>query len=154
MAKVGRPTKYKPEYCQKLIDYFVNWEPFYESPVEKQAKDGTCTTRMEKIPNPPPFLTKFAREELNTTRDMMWGWGKKFPEFSNALKIAKERFEEILIQNGLMGKYSTPFAIFTAKNTIGWRDKIESDLTLRPKPVIIKNNDGAEMFTLDLEEKK
>ena len=55
MAKPnGRPTKYKPEYCEGIVDYFKNFEPFYDSPEEKQDKEGNVTTIMKHIPSPPP----------------------------------------------------------------------------------------------------
>lgn len=124
MAKLGRPTKYKPEYCQELIDFAANAEPYYESPVETQAKDGSVTTEMKRHPNPPPFLQDFAKK-LNVNPSTIYEWAKVHPDFSNAIKDYEEVFARFLQENGLMGHYNAAFAIFTAKNRMGWTDKLE-----------------------------
>ncbi len=46
-----------------------------------------------------------------------------YPEFSAAYKRVTDAQERILITNGLKGGYQANFAIFTAKNVLGWRDR-------------------------------
>ena len=126
MAKVGRPTKYKPEYCTKLLKFVDEAQPYYECPVDKQDKNGGTTTKMERVPNPPPFLSKFAREELGVNRSTLYEWAKVHEEFSNAIKKYDEMFAEFLQLNALLGNYNAAFSIFTAKNKMGWTDKVET----------------------------
>ena len=59
--KVGRPSKYKPEYCQALIEHCKVGKTFRS------------------------FCTK-----IGITPDTLYGWVRKYSEFSDAKKIAHE----------------------------------------------------------------
>ena len=129
----GRPTKYKEEYCQKLIKFF-NIAPHFETPCITTLKNGTTKEEIKFIPSDLPLLSTFA-VSIGVCRDTVYEWangkdkdGKlRHPEFSDALKVAKDCQRRILITNGLKGLYNNTFAIFTAKNLIAWRDKTEVD---------------------------
>lgn len=117
----GRPTKYKQEYCQKIIDYF-NGEP-YEIKIEKfYDKDGNVIREKEyKVANDLPLMYGFAAE-IDVGHDTLLEWTKKIPEFSKAYKKARNLQKKYLITNGLQKLYDTAFAIFTMKNITNWRD--------------------------------
>jgi len=87
------------------------------------------------IPCEFPTLASFACQ-INVCRDTLYEWSTarypegheqenklKYPEFSYSYKVTKEHQERILTQGGLTGAFQGNFAIFTAKNVIGWRDK-------------------------------
>ena len=116
----GRPTKYEPHICEELIKYF-DIEPHFETPIITTDKKGNTVEKIAFIPSDLPTLAGFARKK-KVHRDTLHEWSKKYPEFSDALKRAKECQEDILVTNGLKGLYEQPFAIFTAKNIMGWRD--------------------------------
>ena len=44
------------------------------------------------------------------------------PAFRLAVQKARDLQGNILIQNSLRGNYSSSFAVFTAKNLLGWKD--------------------------------
>ena len=92
--KGGRPTKYKPEFIEGIVEYF-----------ERLAKE-------DKL----PFLSKYAREEMEVCEDTAIEWTKVHPEFSEAYKKAKDIQKEVLIMKGLEGKWNSTAFIFTAKN--------------------------------------
>jgi len=95
-AKMGAPTKYKPEYCQGIIAFFITATDF-------------------------PFFSAYAREiQVNT--DTLHEWKKVHPTFSEAYKKAKDIQKEILVVGALTNKLNPTFSIFTAKNILGWRD--------------------------------
>lgn len=125
--KKGRPTKYDPKYCEELIKYF-DIEPHFETPAITTYKDGTTKEEVKFIPSDLPTLAGFAAK-IEVNRDTLQEWAKVHQEFSVAIKRAKDLQENILVTNGLKGLYSQPFAIFTAKNVLGWRDKSETDIT-------------------------
>lgn len=132
----GRPTKYRPEYCDLIIKFFKDAEPWYEYPVTVYNKDGSVQKEyMERKPNPPPFLTTFAREVLGVHRDTLYGWKEDHADFSYALKICEGIVEEFLIENGLLGMYAPAFCIFAAQNLIGWRNRKALDVTTNGKPL-------------------
>lgn len=59
--KAGRPSGYKPEYCQLVIDHM---------------KNGMS-------------IAAFAAS-VGVSRKTIWKWGKDHPEFCNACEVAKE----------------------------------------------------------------
>jgi len=91
-----------------------------------------------------PTLQRFAHN-IGVHIDTLYEWEKvrysdnhpnkrfrrklKYPEFSEALKKARQIQESILLENALSGNYNAQFAIFIAKNNFGYKDKSETDLT-------------------------
>ena len=100
-AKIGAPTKYKPEYCQGIIQFFT--EPL-----------------LAKKPRL-PFFSAYARKiQVNT--DTLQEWRKVHPAFSVSYRECKHIQEEILATFTLEGKFQPSFAVFASKNICGWRD--------------------------------
>lgn len=123
----GQPTKYKPEYCQQLIDYF-SIEPL-EIIREQEITDtegGKCISR--RLPQRFPWFEGFARK-IGVHRNTLKNWCAEHPEFAEAYETAKDLQREFLVDIGLSGATSASFAIFTMKNVCGWRD--ERDLKLK-----------------------
>lgn len=125
----GRPTKYKPEYCQKLVEYF-SIEPNKRelvSVAEAYGKKGNTTfTKKEwkNVPNRLPTLIKFC-QSIGITQWTLLEWVDKHDEFSQAYAKAKELYKNFLIENGVLGLYNAAFTIFVAKNTTDMKDKQE-----------------------------
>jgi len=119
---MARPTKYKKEYCEEIIEFFSK-PPFFEREIEYRNKDGDVyKTEFKREANSLPFISAFARK-IGVCRDTINEWTKKHKEFSDSLKKAKELQKEFLITNGLLGLYQPTFAIFTAKNITDMRDQ-------------------------------
>lgn len=59
--KVGRPSSYRPEYCQLVIEHM---------------KGGMS-------------IASFAAA-VGVSRETIWKWGKEHPEFRNACEVAKD----------------------------------------------------------------
>lgn len=101
MAKVGRPTKYKPEYCQEAIDFM------------RQGKSIVQLSAFIDIP-------------VRT----IYQWEEDHAEFSHALKRARElsqsAWESKLEDMIFMGKeVNAPLAKLLMANRFGWSDKKE-----------------------------
>lgn len=111
MAKMGRPSTYKPEYAKMIVDYF-------DKEAYKINKKG------RKIANDLPLKSGFAKS-IGVYSEIISRWAKQHEDFAQALKKAEDSQKRILVTNGLNGLYDKTFAIFTAKNIIGWRDKQE-----------------------------
>jgi len=134
-VKMGRPTKYYKGIIKEMIDYF-NVEPHYETPVTITRKDGTVEEKVETFPSDLPTLAGFSAKN-NLTRETLHDWATKkdkngklrYPSFSYAYKQCKAFQEHILVTNAMRGDYNASFAIFTAKNVLGWRDKLDTDIT-------------------------
>ena len=122
--KVGRPTLYRPEYPQLLVDYFT---ATLEEIPEVQVEVVPSLKFVQK-PVVLPLLSTFA-SRLGTHRGTVWDWGVKHPEFSDAIEIAKEIQEEILLRMASHGGYAPGISTFMLKNLQDWKDKSEVDVT-------------------------
>lgn len=123
----GQPTKYKPEYCQQLIDYF-SIEPL-EIIREQEITDtegGKYISR--RLPQRFPWFEGFARK-IGVHRNTLKNWCAEHPEFAEAYETAKDLQREFIVDVALSGAAPPSFAIFTMKNVCGWRD--ERDLKLK-----------------------
>lgn len=118
----GRPTKYDPAMCERAREYF-NREAYVVSKRTITRKDGSTVEEDVRLPADLPTLAGFACL-LGVHRDTLNQWTKDNPEFSDAIKEGKAHQERILVTNGLCGLYEGAFGIFTAKNVLGWRDKL------------------------------
>ena len=107
---------YSPQYCERLLAFF-DVSPFTVTEVIK--KDGSVSL-VETAAELPTFAA-FARS-LGVTQAGLLQWEEKHPDFAEAAKKARDLQGDILIQNSLRGNYSSSFAVFTAKNILGWSD--------------------------------
>lgn len=103
MTKImAKPTKYKAEYCQLLIDHLAEGKSIEAFPAV-----------------------------IHVNRDTIYEWFKKHREFLDAknmgLAHARLLFDKITM-NAIMGKvpgFNATAWVFTMKNRFGWRDKVE-----------------------------
>ena len=115
----GRPTKYKPEYCQAIIDYF----------------DRPCLNIIGN-PNDPPFFLNFCLS-IGISKECMHDWVAKYPDFSDAYKIAKDKQKHFIVVNALQNRYNASFAWRMMMNCHNWREKSDNVHT---------GKDGKELF--------
>jgi hypothetical protein len=135
----GRPSKYKPEYCQQLVDFF-------SGPKNERVKKAYITgknkyekTEYETVPCDLPFFSAFARKIGVDHETLTSEWPKQYEDFSVAYNTAKQLQKEFLVTNGLRGLYPPASFIFTAKNITDMRDT--QVLEGNPdKPLEIKGN--------------
>lgn len=124
---VGRPTLYKSEYCQQLIDHMSEGLSF-----ESFAAVANCCI------------------------DTIYEWAKVYPEFSEAKKkgSAKSRlvWERMAIDGawnssgeGSHKNLNNAAWIFNMKNRFGWRDRIESEVTTDSTITVVLDSDEAEV---------
>lgn len=91
----GRPTHYRPEYCQSVVEYFSSadsWEINYD------LKNSGKVLPHSKLPT-------FERWALSigTTHKALPGWADRFPEFAEALEVAKGLQKAFLLELGAAG---------------------------------------------------
>lgn len=100
----GRPTKYRPEYCDLVVSHMA----------------GGAS------------LTSFAAE-IGVCRDTISEWADVHPEFSVSVKEGKAKcaawWEDLARKNAESGKGNATLCIFGLKNMAAddWRDKHEID---------------------------
>lgn len=107
---MARPTKYKPEYCDAVVEHM---------------SDGAS-------------LTSFAAE-IDVARSTINEWIDNHPEFSESVKRGKAKcaawWEALGRNNAMTGDGNATLVIFGLKNmgAEDWRDKQEFDHTSSDK---------------------
>ncbi len=129
--KMGRPTKYKPEYCQQIIDYFSNNDA-YEI-LEHESDE----TRRKAFLNRPITMYGFA-QKIGVDADTVANWANEKdengvlvnPDFFGSYKAALSMQAKQIIEGGLAGVYNSNIAQLMLKNHHGYRDvqAIEHDV--------------------------
>jgi len=120
--KMGRPTKYKPEYAEQLIQFFN--VPLTTTKIKTYTtKAGTVIEEEIKEPNIFPTFERFACD-LETSTQVLIEWTKRFPDFNDAYTRAKLMQKNFLLQSALPGRYNPVFAKFAAVNLTDMRDQV------------------------------
>lgn len=126
---------YDASFCARLLAYFD--VPAFKI-TEVMKKDGSITL-VETAAELPTFAG-FAKL-LGVTRHTLSVWEKYHSDFREAADKARDLQYHILVQNSLRGNYSSSFAVFTAKNMLGWKDGKE-DSAPSSKPLRVRWEDG------------
>lgn len=129
--KLGRPTKYKNEFCQMLIDWF-DIEPTIEKEVIYTNKKGETWSKFETVAVDIPTFEGFSHS-IDVEDRTLENWYKakrsngspRYPDFFRAYNRAKQLQRKILVTNALAGRYNSSFAMFYAKNVTDMREKVE-----------------------------
>jgi hypothetical protein len=101
-SKGGRPTLYKPEYCEMLIEHMAEGFTF-------ESFAGV----------------------VRVARDTLFEWRRNHPEFFYAQRVGYgllQLHDERILKHGMTGRnkdINSTLMIFKMKNCHGWRDKIE-----------------------------
>ena len=118
----GRPSKYRKEYCDMIIEYF-NRQPqetlykrtYYDNGLIKSEEPYIIGVQF-------PTFQGFA-DSIDVNVDTLYEWGRAHNEFSVAITRARELQEKIWLINGMGGQYNSQFAQFFGRNCLGYKDK-------------------------------
>jgi len=134
----GRPTKYRPEFVQELIDFY-SVEPYEDIDIPHYKKGELVWTDKKRMPTKLPTLVQFAKHLTKKYKKIgirtVYDWidpkhSSYQEEFSHAYtRVAKPLQKDFLIQNGLQGFNNPLYAKFIAINLTDMRDKIENTHT-------------------------
>lgn len=128
-APVGRPTKYKQEYCEKMVKYFMDALAIYKAVGfgrggEKEYLDF-------------PTFQGFAAIEVEVCHDTLIEWTKQHSEFSEAYKRCKAIQEQILVKGGLTRAYDSNFSKFILNSVSDtYKEKVVIDADDETKNII------------------
>ncbi len=129
---MGRPTKYKPAYCQALIDFF-DIEPWEEREIPHYKGGEVVWTDIKILPVRMPTLRGFAKK-IKVGIATIYDWlnekhGSYRKDFSGAFTCAKDIRKDWLIDLGLSGGAPPLSFKFVAVNVTDMRDKKETELS-------------------------
>lgn len=150
--KGGRPTDYKPEYCDKIVKFF-DVEPYTREIIATSkgygAKGNKTFEKNEwgNIPSRLPTLYRFCKTIDVKSVQTLYNWAAQHKEFLEAMQTAAIIYKEFLIENGLIKTYSSTFAKFVGVNTTDMKDLKEIAHTPLgpPKDNEVLDNDAAKL---------
>lgn len=122
---MGRPPKYKPEYCEQMLKFFGD-APMTRKEKKLVLKKGEYEEVEVEKPGRLPTFQSFAHS-IDVCMDTLTEWSLVYPEFSATYKKCKEIQQNFLIQHTLIEDYAQPFAIFMMKACHGWKDRENND---------------------------
>ena len=119
----GRPTKYRPEFCQMIIEHF---EIGLTKTLKKTftTKNGTVIEEEIEKAAEFPMFEEFAHK-IDVTCETMLQWCSIHPDFSESYARAKQLQKQFLVKNGIQGRFDGNFAKFVALNCTDMREKQE-----------------------------
>ena len=85
-----------------------------------------------------PYTMSGLAYALSMDRKSLLNYSKD-EKFFPTIKKAKERVEQQLEENALMGKANSTFTIFNLKNNYGWKDNIEVEGNTQSKITIVNS---------------
>ena len=114
----GRPTLYRPEYCDSIVDFF------------QRPRALRTSTDDRILPGELPSLSAWG-EAHNVSPQLISDWQNRHPPFREACARAKSIGAELLADRALNGQYNAQYAAFYAKNAFGWKDRTEVETVTR-----------------------
>jgi hypothetical protein len=148
--KTGRPTKYKPEYCEMIIEYF-DQAPTTTIYKTDYNRDGSVKSETPiTVATQFPTFQGFAHS-LDVGMTSLIDWQNNYPEFAIAYARAKGLQEQIWLINSMDNRYNSQFAQFFGKNCLGYKDRTELS---GPDggPIQLAAVDYSKLTTTELEE--
>lgn len=121
----GRPTLYKPEFANLLIEFFTK-EPY--TTVDVPQPNGMV--KRQRMATDPPMLQTFA-ESIGVSKATVDAWATainpdgspRHPDFCAAYAHARAMQESLFSRAGMLGLYEPRFLAFAMKNLCGWQDQ-------------------------------
>lgn len=123
--------KYKEEYCEAIVEYFLN--PPVETYIDDEGNEKPGHKRV--YPTIQGFATSIG--VIDTT---VVAWAEKYDRFRSAYMFARNIQLDMLVRNGLNGTYNPTFAKFVASTTHGMVEKTAVDV----------GNEGAKPFEVNI----
>lgn len=109
-AGCGRPTAYRPEYCDALRAYFKSPESWR---VNETNAGAAQVLSSDKIPT----IQRFG-VNLGVSDSTLYNWAKKHPDFAEAMAFASSAQKAFLMELGAAG-VASPFIMFMLRCSHG-----------------------------------
>lgn len=128
---IGRPSGYRPEYCQMIIDYFVKgYEELYF--MNRNEKGD-----MRAVPGKFPTFERFGFT-IGKLVKVMLDWCRQYPEFAEAYQQCKQLQKACLVEGAMAGALNSNFANLFARVDHGMQDAQQVVVSGDPaKPFIV-----------------
>lgn len=112
MAKVGRPTKYDPKFCEKADEYLKQQQ-------DEWLENGKIRVHL-------PTVEGFALF-LDVSKKTLYTWAGEHEEFLHALNKIMTKQLQRLVEMGLSGEYNSVIAKLMLSNNHGMKERTEHE---------------------------
>jgi hypothetical protein len=139
--KAGAPTKYRPEYCEMILEYF-NVDPLQEETVTIITPYGNNKIEKKRIACELPTIEGFCWK-IGICKQTLYTWAAEHKEFMDSYLRAHERQEQIIKVCTTAGFYPANFSALLLNIDHNRIPKTHSELSgpggesLNSAPVII-----------------
>lgn len=121
--RTGRRPKYDPTvHPAGIVDYF---RQRYDAIIDPERFESEHRLEYVQAKVRPPSLAGYAAS-IGVSRECVWSWRKKHPEFDEAVGQCLAMQESVIIELAATGAYNPSFAALMMKNLHAWHDKIEN----------------------------
>jgi hypothetical protein len=127
----GRPTTYSEEMLEKAKEYLASCE---DVEIERGQGQRTEYTLNVKLPTVQGLAVY-----LKVSRDTIYEWASKHPEFSDTIEQINAEQADKLINQGLAGNYNPTIAKLMLSSNHGMREKSDVTTDGKEMPVPIFN---------------
>lgn len=118
-------SEYDPKIIDTMYDYFYNAEKTKVIEETVYLKNGEIREISKEVANTPPHFSEFCRKKNIPYRKFKL-WLTLYDDLYEAYEDCNEIIKEFIIDNGLVGKYQSNFAIFAATNLTDMKVKTEN----------------------------
>jgi hypothetical protein len=119
--KRGRPSEYKPEYCDKVDEYLAERQ---DVEVKRETEKGFTYKVKVQLPTIEGFAIY-----IGVPKRTLYDWKDKYEELSHSLEKIVEEQRKRLLDNGLSGDYNSTIAKLILSSNHGMSEKTVSELT-------------------------
>jgi len=125
----GRPTEYRPEYCESIIK-FMTYENYAEEiKVEHVNSKGDKWVEVKRIPAELKFIEDWLWEN-GISAQAASEWKQRYPEFGESYARARQLQTAHLLKCGFAGLSDPTMTKFAAVNLTDLRDKTDLGITV------------------------
>lgn len=120
--KIGRTTKYEgKKTIEKCKKFLKQCKVVAEREIKNESQTSTSYDIHYSI-STLPTKKKLSRY-LGISRTTLYEWEKKYPEFLDIVEDVSDIYEELLIVNGLSGKFNSKIVGLLLSSKFGYADK-------------------------------
>lgn len=118
----GRPTKYDPAMCEKVVEYLNQCEDVWTEYHKTRGEKSDSYDRILKVNLPSrEGFARYVGVVVNTLKN----WGEENADFLTALSLIDQEQKKRLFEEGLAGNYNPIIAKLGLSANHGMREKTD-----------------------------
>ena len=124
MPKANKSPPYKPEYCDKVVEFFSRPAAVTASKKTYYSDGSLKSEEAQPMACEFPTMQEFA-SSLGVGSDVLSRWRSRHRDFDCACSRAEELQESIWLKNSIAGRYNSSFAQYVGSACFGYKKRAE-----------------------------